>query len=146
MTKDRMVDLTNRSLAGEMFRYDDLEDIYDDVIDDVNSKLNTCFPVLSDWEDFVEDYNAKIEGTGLTPLDPQNYTAIPDTWLRKLMRYGAAYKFYIMDEEGERVASEYYVGYQETLFTMLRDYAEHVPDIFRRDCDGYVFDTGGAFI
>lgn len=151
MTKAEMVNLTNRSLAGEMLRYEDLEHIYDDIIDDVNIQMNTRFPAFSEWADFVNEFNTNLAVN--TPdcmparfLDANNYTAIPDKYLRKLAKYGGAYKFYIEDEEGESVALEYFKGYQQTLFYMLRDYSEDVPAIFRCEDSGSIKNIGGAFV
>lgn len=143
MFKKEMVSLTNKTLAGEMLRYDDLEHIYDDIIDDVNTNMNTCFPTLSEWEDFVDDWNEEHPDH---LLDEDNYIAIPDKYLRKLAKYGGAYKFYTEDEEGESVALELYKGYQQVLFHMLRDYSEEVPLIFREHCQGSLEDIGGAFV
>lgn len=283
MKIETMVDKINMSLAGEMLDYEELADLIDDVIDDVNNKMNTCFPTVSEWSEFVEAYNAKlteeapkivttvtrttttivetfpveepevpeeetddevvedvpetIEETeteepeinepevgdeededevettepddftntttiitdtgktttivekttevryistkvkdshseetktvvsedGLTTtttftvidvkcvldesgfLDIDNYQAIPDKYLRALMK-GVAYKYYIRDEEGERVASEYYVDYQNALFMILRDYDEHVPPIFRSHQKGYITGMGGDLL
>ena len=78
-------------------------------------------------------------------LDIDNYTAIPDKYLRPLLQ-GVAYKYYIRDEEGERVASEYYVDYQQALFMILRDYDEFVPPIFRNHRGGYIIGAGSNVI
>lgn len=75
-------------------------------------------------------------------LDEANYIAIPDKYLRPLLK-GVAYKYYIRDEEGERVASEYYVDYQQALLTILRDYDEFVPAIFRSHRKGFITGHGG---
>lgn len=265
-----MVNKVNTALAGEMLDYEELIDLMDDVIDDVNNKMNTCFPAISEWAAFVDGQNAIIErdlpriittttktitttiteepeeepeedpedpevpenpegledeGDEETPgeqggelpsifvegepdnydtttettvggitttvhtvkttvmveqqgeapetiirrdnttdnvrvqyeqevtctvdrsslLDVNDYIAIPERYLRKLLK-GVAYKFYIRDEEGERVASEYYVDYQEALFMILRDYNEFVPPIFRRERSGYLIGTGANTI
>lgn len=303
MKIESMITRINTSLAGEMLDYEELIDLIDDVIDDVNNKMNTCFPTVSEWPTFVEAYNSKLtneapkivttvtrttttivetfpteepelpdseetegevpelpeeelggEGevteeevtepvvpeepetgdedeedeedyeddeedneteevtepddftntttiitdTGKTTtiiekstvvkyvttkikdshteetkttvsedglittttftitditcvldesgfLDIDDYQAIPDKYLRQLLK-GVAYKYYIRDEEGERVASEYYVNYQEALFTVLRDYDEHVPPIFRSHQKGYITGMGGDLL
>lgn len=247
-----MVNRVNRYLAGEMEDYNNLIDLMDAVIDDVNAKLNTCFPVISEWAKFVEEYNDKVrenlptiktteiyeyafvahpeevgdtedvgdvdtdpvepipdptldelleqvpvavrsrdkyryitdtfmisksitkelvkepeayvntKTTRLDPefglvhvetfisfntdpkelLDPLDYTAIPDKYLRTLI-IGVAYKYYIRDEEGEKVASEYWQNYQQALFEILRDYDQYVPDVFRSHRKGYITGHGG---
>jgi hypothetical protein len=91
----------------------------------------------------VIDVKCVLDESGF--LDIDNYQAIPDKYLRALMK-GVAYKYYIRDEEGERVASEYYVDYQNALFMILRDYDEHVPPIFRSHQKGFITGMGGDLL
>lgn len=61
----------------------------------------------------------------------QEYDAFPDKYIRSVVIPGAAYKWYVMDEEGIPTADRYGYDYQDALFVMLRDYLEDVPMKYR---------------
>ncbi len=122
MTIEQLVSGINQMLAGEMLERNELLLHINMTIDEINDHLNAAFPAI-------------------TSLDAE-YTAIPDKYLRSVVMQGATYKYYVMDEEGERVASEFFTRYYQNLFLMLRDYAEFVPEEFRADPVGFITDDG----
>lgn len=116
MTINKIVAAINAKLAGELYTIADLTIFIDSAIDDINTKLNTCFPVLSE-------------------MDPGTveYTAIPDKYIRSVVIPGAAFKFYTMDEEGISSAPKYEEEFIQNLFYMERDYLMLVPEEFLAD-------------
>lgn len=123
MTFVKLIEYINVSLSGEMLQYQDLELILDDSIDDVNDTLNSTFPTFS------EIYHAGRDGY----VDEDGVLFFPDRYMRSVIIPMAAYKFYMMDEEGVPSAPAYYAKYKEGLFKMLRDFLDHVPEKYRRD-------------
>ena len=110
----------NAKLAGETLTYTQLRLFLDETVDDINAALSADFPTF-------ENYSSSDE-----------YTAIPDKYIRSVIIVGAAYKFYITDEEGILTANQYQWDYQERLFIMKRDYIEQVPEEYRLPDQGYV--------
>ena len=110
MKLSKIVTLINKRLAGEMLMLQEIVTFLDSAVDDVNTRLNTRFPVFSDLEDGVDEY-----------------TAIPDKYIRTVLVPGAIHKFYVMDEEGSETAPQYLQEYITNLFYMERDYLNLVP-------------------
>lgn len=107
-----LIESINTQLAGELLSIGELKDFVDKAIDDINTRLNTKFPVLSDI----------LDGTH------SEYTAIPDKYIRSVVIPGATFKYYITDEEGAAVAPKYEEEYLKGLFYMERDYMPIVPE------------------
>jgi hypothetical protein len=110
----RLIESINTQLAGELLSIGELRDFVDKAIDDINTRLNTKFPVLSDVLERQQD----------------KYTAIPDKYIRTVVIPGATFKYYITDEEGAAVAPKYEEEYLKGLFYMERDYMPIVPEEF----------------
>lgn len=121
MDLTKIVQRVNNKLAGELLTYDMMKDYLDDVIDDINAKLSTNFPVFSDFT--LEAY---------PDLYP-NYAFFPDRYIRSVVTLGAAYKFFVTDEEGLPTAQQYSYEYRDALFAMERDYSDLVPEEYRLD-------------
>lgn len=121
MDLTKIVQKVNNKLAGEMLTYDMMKDYLDDVIDDINARLSTNFPVFSDFT--LEAY----------PETYPNYSFFPDRYIRSVVTLGAAYKFFVVDEEGLPTAQQFSYDYQDALFIMERDYSDLVPEEFRLD-------------
>lgn len=109
----------NKLLADEQLVYSQLEPYLDEVIDDINDKLNSSFPAFSEIE------------KDIIHVADVNYNFIPEKYIRTVVCKGAAYKFYIMDEEGSPTAEQYGQDYITALFYMTRDYIENVPEQFQ---------------
>ena len=121
MTISKIVKRINEELAGELLTYGELETFLDQVIDDINHQLDSKFPAFSDFS--AETY----------PDRYPNYNFFPEEYIRNVVIKGAAYKFYVMDEEGIPTAQMFQYNYQDQLFLMLRDYLEYVPEEFKKD-------------
>lgn len=126
MKISEIVKRTNEKLAGETLLYSQLQVYFDEVIDDINSKLNSKFPVFSDV--FTAD----------ALQQDAEYNYFPDKYIRTVVVIGAAYKFYCTDEEGIASAQQYGYDYSTNLFVMERDYSNLIPDEYRATEQGYL--------
>lgn len=126
MRISEIVRRTNEKLAGETLMYTQLEMFFDEVIDDINAKLNSKFPTFS------EVFSAE------TLSSDAEYNCFPDKYVRTVVVVGAAYKFYCTDEEGIATAQQYAFDYNTNLFLMERDYSDLVPEQYRATGQGYL--------
>lgn len=126
MKVTNIVKRVNEFLAGEQLVYSRMEIFLDEVIDDINTALNACFPTFSELGEY----------TGFT--GDTEYDCFPDKYIRSVVCKGAASKFYTMDEEGSPTAEQYAMEYSTALFIMTRDYLEQVPEEYRSDSTGSV--------
>lgn len=123
----------NSQLAGELLSIGELTVFVDKAIDDINTRLNTKFPVMSD---VIEQTKAE----GATSFE---YTAIPDKYIRTVVVPGAVFKYYTTDEEGAAVAPKYEEEFLKGLFYMERDYLNLIPEEYRETLDqGWVSGDG----
>ena len=154
----KIIDYINRSfIASEYLREPDVNYYMDLVIDDINDRLQAKFPTFTDWKDFVDKWNASIDGSQPIPgvgftdglvedmlIEPRllkdntKYDVIPDKYLRSVVALGTAVKFYTRDEEGEQIAMDYQNRYEMALFKMVRDYHNQVPWYFQENTGGYI--------
>lgn len=148
MNIDTLCSFINKGyVISEHLRKLELLPYMDMVIDDINTRLQSSFPTFTEWPSFVEEYNAKLEeinnehDTDLPRLDPAVYSVIPAKYLRSVVAVGAALNFFTNDEEGEQVSTKYYVVYEQNMFTMIRDFHELVPCIFRNEEGGFIINT-----
>ena len=126
MDVNTIVKRVNMLLAGEQLVYSRLEGFLDSTIDDINDKLNSKFPTFS-------ELNSGLEFAG-----DSEYDFFPDKYIRSVVIPGAAYKFYIMDEEGIPTAEQFGYDYEKGLFMMMRDYMEQVPEEYQSESKGSV--------
>lgn len=126
MTIDNIVKTINDNLAGELLTFNNLKPLLDEVIDDINAKLDSTYPTFSDftYENYPEVY--------------PNYNFFPDRYIREVVCKGAAYKFYVVDEEGIPTAQQFQYNYTDQLFIMERDFLDKVPEEFQADNSGSV--------
>ena len=123
----------NSQLAGELLSIGELTVFVDKAIDDVNTRLNTKFPVLS-------DVIAMAKAQGAASFE---YNVIPDKYLRTVVVPGAVFKYYTTDEEGAAVAPKYEEEFLKGLFYMERDYLNLVPEEYRESLDqGWISGNG----
>jgi hypothetical protein len=127
MKKEDIVKGVNAQLNGEMINFTDLTIHLNAVIGDINDALSSIYPNFTEVE--------------LLPGYDGNYTLFPDHYIRTVLFPGAAYKYYLAEEEGENVASSLYGTYAMALFIMKRDYGPIVPTIFQMSAGG-VMDMG----
>lgn len=126
MNINNIIKFTNDKLAGETLMYDQLLVFLDATIDDINSSLNSQFPVFSEFTSENENY--------------PNYNFFPDKYIRTVVIPGAAAKFYAVDEEGAQVAPMFDTEYRQNLFFMVRDYSHLVPEEYRCEEQGFMID------
>ena len=126
MNINTIVKRVNMLLAGEQLVYSRIEEFLDSVIDDINSRLNSTFPAFSDLR-LHEAFDHEA-----------NYNFFPEKYIRSVVIPGAAYKFYIMDEEGMATAEQFGYDYEKALFMMMRDYMDEVPEEYQSKEKGSV--------
>lgn len=110
--------LFNEALAGETLSYKEMLPHLDAAIDDINAKLNTIYPVFSE----VPYENSESE-----------YSFFPDKYIRMVVIPGAAWHFYVMDEEGLQTAPQYQADFENGKFLMQRDMLYKIPEEFQDD-------------
>ena len=133
MNISTIVQRVNSYLAGENLPYDELIIHLDCVIDDINNKLNSTFPAFSEFTAVAYPVVA-TPGAYIYP----NYSFFPEKYIRNVVCLGAAFKFYMTDEEGAEVAIKFEMEYIKALFHMERDYMNGVPVAFQAVDQGYV--------
>lgn len=106
----------NKLLADELYPYSYLSQFIDATIDDINDRLSTNYPTVSE---FVAEQQALEES-----VEDPDYNLFPEKYVRTVVLMGAAYKFFITDEEGIDTAQRYGASYLEALFKMQRDYTD----------------------
>lgn len=126
MRISEIVKRINEKLAGETLLYSQLEVFLDEVIDDINAKLNSKFPAFS-----------TVYTTDALKND-MGYDYFPEKYIRTVVVIGAAYKFFCTDEEGLPTAQQYSFDYNTNLFVMERDYSALVPEEYRASEQGYL--------
>lgn len=130
--------IMNNYITTEVLHDVDVIGYMDIVIDDINDRMQTAFPVFSEWPLFVEAWNANHPDD---LLDPAYYSAIPRNYLRSVVAPGTAVNFFTSDEEGEQVAGKNYFAYERNISKMVSDYMELVPDIYIGNTAGYITTT-----
>ena len=88
----------------------------DNVLDDINAKLNSCYPVFSDL-----------------PEGATEYSFFPDNYIRSVVVPGAAWYYFVVDEEGISTASQFQMDYAKGLFEMQRDMLYNIPEEYEAD-------------
>ena len=142
-----MIRLCNQgNIASDYVRAPEIYTFMDKVIADINRRIQATYPPVSEYADFVTEWNAANPDT---PLTQDNYSVIPDRFLRNVMPVGVARYYYMRDEEGESVGSDYFRAYETALFEIERDLFNVVPVQFQNTEGGYITseesDQGGGF-
>lgn len=122
MLISKIRDGINQALAGEMLSMRELIPHLDFVIDEINDNMNTTFPAFSEL-----DLSTVTE-----------YDMIPDKYIRTVLIPGAAWHYYVYDEEGIPTANQYSTMYETAKFKMLRDFSMNVPEEYLASSTGYV--------
>ena len=103
----------NKLMADELYSYDQMIPHLDRVVDDINDRLDACYPVFSELA-----------------LGTTAYAYFPDKYIRQVVIPGTAYNLYLTDEEGVPTAAAYGQMYANGLFHMERDYISQVPLLY----------------
>jgi len=140
MNIDKLCSFINKNyIISENLRNIELYGYMDIVIDDINDRLNATFPTISEWKEYVMEYNmVHASDENFVPLEEAVYTAFPARYLRSVVAVGAALNFFTNDEEGEQVGTKYYIQYEKNMFNMVRDFHDLVPMEFRNELGGYI--------
>lgn len=140
MNIEKLCTFTNNNyIISEHLRKVELLGYMDIVIDDINERLQANFPLISEWKDYATQYNTiHADDEGFVALDVDVYSVFPARYLRTVVAIGAALNFFTNDEEGEQVASKFYVQYERNLFNMIRDFHDLVPLEYRNETGGYI--------
>ena len=125
MRYNKIIDLVSKHLGDDLVTTAELMSFIDRTIDDINTQLDANFPTFTESEEGV-------------PNDVRDYTAIPDKYIRTVIVPGAAFKYYVTDEEGNQAATKYEEDYRQGLFYMLRDYSSQIPAEYRGEDGGGV--------
>lgn len=118
MLLTRVQKLFNEALAGETLSYKEMLPHLDAAIDGINTTLNTIYPVFSD----VPNDSVDAE-----------YNFFPDKYIRMAVIPGAAWHFYVMDEEGLQTAPQYQADFERGKFVMQRDMLYKIPEEYMDD-------------
>jgi len=110
--------LFNEALAGETLSFKEMLPHLDAAVDDINAKLNTKYPVFSEIQS--DAYDAV-------------YDCFPDKYIRMVVIPGAAWHFYVMDEEGLQTAPQYLTDFENGKFIMQRDMLYKIPEEYQDD-------------
>ena len=111
MELSKIYSLVNAKLAGELLTAKEMTPFLDNVVDDINAKLNACYPVFSDLTEGATEYSF-----------------FPDNYIRSVVVCGAAWYYFVVDEEGISTASQFQMDYIKGLFEMQRDMLYAVPE------------------
>lgn len=110
--------LFNDALAGETLSLKEMLPHLDAAIDSINAKLNSTYPVFSDIP------HATVDAV---------YDFFPDKYIRTVVIPGAAWHFYVMDEEGLQTAPQYQQDFENGKFIMQRDMLYKIPEEYQDD-------------
>lgn len=116
MNINDIVKNVNQMLAGELCTFGELLPHLDYTIDCINEKLGACYPTFSEL-----------------PSGTLDYTVFPDKYIRSVVVVGAAWRFYVADEEGLATAQQYELDFNDALFKMQRDMLYKVPPKYQSD-------------
>lgn len=133
MLISQLVQNINSQLAGELLSIGELTVFVDKAIDEINTRLNTKFPVLTETV-------TAAQAAGASSFE---YNAIPDKYIRTVVVPGAVFKYYTTDEEGAAVAPKYEEEFLKGLFYMERDYLNLIPEEYQESLDqGWINGVG----
>ena len=118
MLTTKIVSELNKALAGERLSLGSAIPYLDYAIDQINIELCSKFPTFSD----------------LSSTDTA-YTAFPDKYIRQVVIPCAAWRFYVVDEEGGSTAQQYQTDFRENLFYMKRDMLYAIPEQYLEDAN-----------
>lgn len=115
----------NNTLAGETLTFNEMLQHLDFAIDEINDILNSTYPTFSEL--LAKEPEAKA------------YTFFPDRYIRRVVIPGAAWNYYVVDEEGLQTSPQYQIDFEKGKFIMQRDMLYNVPKEYQAsDAQGFV--------
>lgn len=109
--------LMNNTLAGETLTLKEMLPHLDFAIDEINTTLNSCYPTFSEYIEALPD--------------ALEYDVFPDVYIRRVVIPGAAWNYYVVDEEGLQTSIQYQADFERGKFVMQRDMLYNIPEQFR---------------
>lgn len=109
----------NLLLAGDNLPMREVLPHCDFAIDKINEALNACYPTLTEYR-FDEDGNER-----------EAYDLFNNRYIRQVVLKGAAWHYYVTDEEGLNTAPQYQQDFETGLFMMQRDTLYDIPLEYR---------------
>lgn len=115
----------NNTLAGETLTLNEMLQHLDFAIDEINDTLNSTYPTFSEL--LAKEPEAK------------EYAFFPDRYIRRAVISGAAWNYYVVDEEGLQTSLQYQVDFEKGKFIMQRDMLYNIPAEYQApETKGYV--------
>ena len=115
----------NDTLAGETLTLNEMLPHLDFAIDEINDTLNSVYPTFSEM--LEQNPEAK------------EYSFFPDRYIRRAVISGAAWNYYVVDEEGLQTSPQYQAAFEKGKFIMQRDMLYSIPDKYKAsETKGYV--------
>lgn len=102
--------LFNDKLTGEMLSLTEAMPYLDNVIDEINDALNTIYPAFSEM-----------------PVGKTDYDYFPNKYIRSVVIPGAAWFYFVVDEEGINTAVQFKEDLARGLYSMVRDTLYNIP-------------------
>lgn len=112
--------LFNTALAGDTLSITEMLPHLDAAVDGINSTLNTVYPVFSQLDTFSSGVK---------------YDYFPDRFIRTVVIPGAAWHYYVTDEEGLQTAPQYQADFEKGKFIMLRDMLYDIPEEYQAEIE-----------
>ena len=117
--------LMNNTLAGETLTFKEMLPHLDFAIDEINDTLNSVYPTFSEL--IAKEPEAK------------EYAFFPDRYIRRAVISGAAWNYYVVDEEGLQTSLQHQVDFEKGKFIMQRDMLYNIPAEYQAPMSrGYV--------
>lgn len=117
--------LMNNALAGETLTLKEMLPHLDFAIDEINDTLNSTYPTFSEL--LAKEPEAK------------EYAFFPDRYIRRTVISGAAWNYYVVDEEGLQTSLQYQVDFEKGKFIMQRDMLYNIPTEYQAPMSrGYI--------
>lgn len=145
-TRARLLRDINIKLAGESLTWAQLQLYVDSVIDDINTRMDACYPTTAEMDAFIETRAEDQLNWSENPemIDYVNWnngilSLFPYAIVRKVIVVGAAVKWLTADEEGINTASDYTQEYRDALYNLQRDWANKIPERYKATDQGYVY-------
>lgn len=110
----------NILLAGDNLPMREVLPHCDFAIDKINEALNTTYPTLTEY------YTDEETGEHRTAYD-----LFDNRYIRQVVLKGAAWHYYVTDEEGMSTAPQYQQDFENALFMMQRDTLYNIPLEYR---------------
>lgn len=119
MTYSDIAKQFNILLAGDNLPLREVLPHCDYAIDRINETLNTCYPTMSEY--YIDD-----EGN-----PRESYDLFDNRYIRQVVLKGAAWHYYVTDEEGLQTSPQYQQDFENALFVMQRDTLYDIPFEYR---------------